>query len=348
MIRETIDLNIFDGLDSINSVGKDDDFSDEDEPKKESNINSNINSNIDTNINIDDNINTNTDTNSNINANTNSSINSNIDANINKNININNDNQSQQKEIINNEKLNENRKIEDEKKDFEKPKEIIKKKEEKKINNKNQNLMINNNYDDENDDDDEDEDEKVVVKEYRKMKKKIIYSLKDDTKFMLIPKERMPSNKYFYLILFAVLGSISIISDIFSMIISNYRTQISFSIIAIFFRLIFISSNIITIKFEFEAVIIAQLVINNCLFFYSVLYIMFLYLNHDNHFSNGFLWFCYIIYFISIGCNFVTIIYLYIKFYNVYASMTEDDIRYLKIFNKRTDSREIQLVEKND
>jgi len=340
MIRETIDLNIFDGLDSINSVGKDDDFSDEDEPQKESKISSNINSNINPNIDSNINIDSNTNSNSNINANT--KINSNIDANINKNI----DNQSQQKEIISNEKLNENRKIEDEKKDFEKPKEITKKKEEKKINNKNQNLMINNNYDDE--DDDEDEDEKVVVKEYRKMKKKIIYSLKDDTKFMLIPKERMPSNKYFYLILFAVLGSISIISDIFSMIISNYKTQISFSILAIFFRLIFISSNIITIKFEFEAVIIAQLVINNCLFFYSVLYIMFLYLNHDNHFSNGFLWFCYIIYFISIGCNFVTIIYLYIKFYNVYASMTEDDIKYLKIFNKRTDSREIQLVEKND
>jgi len=342
MIRETIDLNIFEGLDSINSVGKDDDFSDEDEPQKESKISSNINSNINPNIDSNINIDSNTNSNSNINANT--KINSNIDANINKNI----DNQSQQKEIISNEKLNENRKIEDEKKDFEKPIEIIKKKEEKKINNKNQNLMINNNYDDENDDDDEDEDEKVVVKEYRKMKKKIIYSLKDDTKFMLIPKERMPSNKYFYLILFAVLGSISIISDIFSMIISNYKTQISFSILAIFFRLIFISSNIITIKFEFEAVIIAQLVINNCLFFYSVLYIMFLYLNHDNHFSNGFLWFCYIIYFISIGCNFVTIIYLYIKFYNVYASMTEDDIKYLKIFNKRTDSREIQLVEKND
>ena len=30
------------------------------------------------------------------------------------------------------------------------------------------------------------------------------------------------------------------------------------------------------------------------------------------------------------------------------ASMTEDDIKYLKIFNKRNDSREIQLVEKND
>jgi hypothetical protein len=94
--------------------------------------------------------------------------------------------------------------------------------------------------------------------------------------------------------------------------------------------------------------IIAQLVISNCLFFYGVLYIMFLYLNHDIHFSNGFLWFCYVLYFISIGCNFITIINLYIKFYNVYASMTEDDIKYLKIFNKRNDSREIQLVEKND
>ena len=209
-------------------------------------------------------------------------------------------------------------------------------------------VNYNNNDEDLDEDDDEDEDEKIVVKEFKKMKKKILYSLKDDTKFMLIPKEKMPSNKYFYLILFSVLTSISIISDIFSMIISNYKSQISFSIVAIIFRLIFISSNILAIKFEFEAIIIAQLIINNCLFFYGVLSIMFLYLYHDTHFSNGFLWFCYIFYFISIGCNFLNIIYLYIKFYNVYASMKEDDIKYLKIFNKRNDSREIQLVEKND
>ena len=298
MIRETIDLNIFDGLDSINSVGKDEDFSDEDEPQKESNTN----------------------------------------------ININNDNQSQPKEILKNENKIEIEK-EDEKKDIEKPKEMVKEKEENK---NNENIMINNNDEDLDEDDDEDEDEKVVVKKLKKMKKKIIYSLKDDTKFMLIPKDRMPSNKYFYLILFAVLTSVSIISDIFSMIISNYKSQISFNIAVIIFRLIFISSNIITIKFEFEALIIFQLVINNCLFFYGILYIMFLYLNHDIHFSNGFLWLCYIMYFISIGCNFISIIYLYIKFYNIYASMTEDDIKYLKIFNKRNDSREIQLVEKND
>ena len=336
MIRETIDLNIFDGLDSINSVGKDDDFSDEDEPQKEANINSNTD------------INTNKDINSNTNIDANEDINTNINANINISVNKNNDNQSQQKEIIKNEKLNENkienRKI-DEKK--EKPKEKIKEKEENKINNKN--IVINNNYNDEYlDDDDDNEDEKVVVKKLKKLKKKIIYSVKDDTKFMLIPKERMPSNKYFYLILFAVLSLISIFSDLFSMIIFKYKSQISFSIIAIIFRLIFISSNIITTKFEFEALIIAQIVINNCLFFYGVLYLMFLYLNHDFHFSNGFLWFCYILYFISIACNFINIISLYIKFYNVYASMTEDDIKYLKIFNKRSDSREIQLVEKND
>ena len=298
MKRETIDLNIFDGLDSINSVGKDEDFSDEDEPQKESNTN----------------------------------------------INTNNDNQSQQKEILKNENKIEIEKA-DEKKDIEKPKEIIKEKEENK---KNENLMINNNFDDEDLDEEDDEDEKVVVKQLKKMKKKIIYSLKDDTKFMLIPKEKMPSNKYFYLIIFGILTSLSIISDIFSMIISNYKSQIFFSIIVIIFRIIFISSNIITIKFEFEALIIVQLVINNCLFFYGILYIMFLYLNHDIHFSNGFLWFCYIIYFISISCNFLNIIFLYIKFYNVYASMTEDDIKYLKIFNKRNDSREIQLVEKNN
>ena len=298
MKRETIDLNIFDGLDSINSVGKDEDFSDEDEPQKESNTN----------------------------------------------INTNNDNQSQQKEILKNENKIEIEKA-DEKKDIEKPKEIIKEKEENK---KNENLMINNNFDDEDLDEEDDEDEKVVVKKLKKMKKKIIYSLKDDTKFMLIPKEKMPSNKYFYLIIFGILTSLSIISDIFSMIISNYKSQIFFSIIVIIFRIIFISSNIITIKFEFEALIIVQLVINNCLFFYGILYIMFLYLNHDIHFSNGFLWFCYIIYFISISCNFLNIIFLYIKFYNVYASMTEDDIKYLKIFNKRNDSREIQLVEKNN
>jgi hypothetical protein len=333
MIRETIDLNIFDGLDSINSVGKDDDFSEEDEPQKESNINSNINVNTDINANSNLNENINTDINTNSNINENSNI----------NININNDNQSQKEK---NENRIENEKIED-KKDFGKPKEIIKEKEENKINNNN-NIMINNNYDDQDLNEDDDEDEKIVVKKLKKMKKKIIYSVKDDTKFMLIPKERMPSNKYFYLILFAVLTSASIISDIFSMIISNYKSQISFNIVVIIFRLIFISSNIITIKFEFEALIIAQLVISNCLFFYGVLYIMFLYLNHDIHFSNGFLWFCYVLYFISIGCNFITIINLYIKFYNVYASMTEDDIKYLKIFNKRNDSREIQLVEKND
>ena len=298
MKRETIDLNIFDGLDSINSVGKDEDFSDEDEPQKESNTN----------------------------------------------ININNDNQSQPKEILKNENKIEIEKA-DEKKDIEKPKEMIK---EKKENKKNENIMINNNYDDEDLDEDDDEDEKVVVKKLKKMKKKIIYSLKDDTKFMLIPKEKMPSNKYFYLTIFGILTSLSIISDIFSMIISNYKSQIFFSIIVIIFRIIFISSNIITIKFEFEALIIFQLVINNCLFFYGILYIMFLYLNHDIHFSNGFLWFCYIIYFISISCNFLNIIFLYIKFYNVYASMTEDDIKYLKIFNNRNDSREIQLVEKNN
>ena len=345
MIRETIDLNIFDGLDSINSVGKDDDFSDEDEPQKESNINANINANINTNANINKNAKINTNINSNINTSINTNIN--INTSINANKNMNNDNQPKQKEFLKDENENkiEIRKI-DEKKDFGKPKEIIKEKEENKINNKN--IMVYNNYNDEDLDEDDDEDEKVVVKKLKKMKKKIIYSVKDDTKFMLIPKDRMPSNKYFYLILFAVLTSISIISDIFSMIISNYKSQISFNIAVIIFRLIFISSNIITIKFEFEALIIAQLVINNCLFFYGILYIMFLYLNHDTHFSNGFLWFCYIMYFISIGCNFISIIYLYIKFYNIYASMTEDDIKYLKIFNKRNDSREIQLVEKND
>ena len=345
MIRETIDLNIFDGLDSINSVGKDDDFSDEDEPQKESNINANINANINTNANINKNAKINTNINSNINTSINTNINININTNI--NANINNDNQPKQKEFLKDENENkiEIRKI-DEKKDFGKPKEIIKEKEENKINNKN--IMVYNNYNDDDLDEDDDEDEKVVVKKLKKMKKKIIYSLKDDAKFMLIPKEKMPSNKYFYLIIFGILTSLSIVSDIFSMIISNYKSQIFFSIIVIIFRIIFISSNIITIKFEFEALIIFQLVINNCLFFYGILYIMFLYLNHDIHFSNGFLWFCYIIYFISISCNFLNIIFLYIKFYNVYASMTEDDIKYLKIFNKRNDSREIQLVEKNN
>ena len=50
MIRETIDLNIFGGLDSINSVGKDEDFSGQDEPQKESNINKNTDINSNTNI----------------------------------------------------------------------------------------------------------------------------------------------------------------------------------------------------------------------------------------------------------------------------------------------------------
>ena len=166
---------------------------------------------------------------------------------------------------------------------------------------------------------------------------------------MLLPKEKMPSNKYFYFITFIIFTSISLISDIFSIIISKNGGQITFAIFAILFRLIFPTSYIITFKYEFEFILILQLIINNCLFIYSVLFIIYLEVYHRNNFSDGFLWFCYIFYYLSLAANFINIIFLYAKYYKVYVSMTEDEVKYLKIFNKRNESiSEIQLVEKKE
>lgn len=295
MSRETINPNVLEGLESINSIGRDDEFEGE-LPKNDEKI-------------------------------------------------INEAPQPENKEEIKIEKEEEKEVVQEQIKDNQKeePKKVEKKiveqpkKEEPK--------KDEENLDEE---EDEEEDEKIIVKKINIFKKKLLYSLKDDTKFMILPREKMPSNIYFYFIIFLIFTSISIISDIFSMIISIYKGQIFFVIIAIFFRLIFITSNIITFKFEIEAIIIIQLIINNCLFFYSVLFFIFLIIYHSTNISNGFILFCYIFYGISIGCNFMDILYLYLKYYKIYVSMTEDDIKYLKIFNKRNISlSEIQLVEKN-
>ena len=95
--------------------------------------------------------------------------------------------------------------------------------------------------------------------------------------------------------------------------------------------------------------IILHLIINNCLFFYNVLFVVYLYIYHRSNFSDIFILICYIVYYISIACNFINIIILYAKYYKVYVSMTENDIKYLKIYNKRTSSAsEIQLVERKE
>ena len=164
---------------------------------------------------------------------------------------------------------------------------------------------------------------------------------------MILPREKIPSNSYF--IIFILLTSISIISDIFSIIISKYKGQISCSVIAIIFRLIFVFSYIITLKYEFEAIIIFHLIINNCLFFYSAIFVIYLNIFHKSNFSDIFILFCYILYYTSIACNFINIIILYVKYYKVYASMSEDDRKYLKIYNKRASSvSELELVEKKE
>ena len=293
MNRETINPSIFEGLESINSIERDDEFEGE-LPKNDDKI-------------------------------------------------INEASQPEKKEEIKIEKEKEKEVVQEHIKDNQKeePKKVEKKKVEqpKKEEPKKQ--------EDLDEDDEEEEDEKIIVKKLSIFKKKLIYSLKDDTKFMLLPREKMPSNIYFYFIIFIIFTFLSIISDIFSMVISIYKGQIFFGIIAILFRLIFISSNIITFKYEFEAIIIIQLIINNCLFFYSILFFIFLIIYHNTNFSNQFILFCYIFYGISIGCNFMDILFLYLKYYKIYVSMTEDEIKYLKIFNKRNVSlSEIQLVEK--
>ena len=180
--------------------------------------------------------------------------------------------------------------------------------------NENQKIQVTNfsqkNKKEEEDEDEYDENEKEVVKKYKKIKKKFIYSVKDDLKFMLLPKENMISNFYLYFFIFIILTTISIISDIFSMIISCYGGQIFLAIIAILLRLIFISSYIITIKYEFEFILIVHLIINNCLFCYSVLFLFYLNIYHKAYLSGNFIWFCIFLYYISILCNFINIIVL--------------------------------------
>ncbi len=315
MNRETINLNIFEGIDSINSLGKEEDFEEEKIPKKENN-----------------------------------------------NIKEEKKEEEKKEEEKNKEEKQSNKEQEKKEENYKKEEQIInhqEKEKEKKIKeeiintkkeqNKEENKGDTNENEDEDEDDEEEEDEKIVVKEYKKIKKKLIYSLKDDTKFMLLPKEKMPSNKYFYFITFIIFTSISLISDIFSIIISKNGGQITFAIFAILFRLIFPTSYIITFKYEFEFILILHLIINNCLFVYGVLFIIYLEVHHRNNFSDVFLWFCYIFYYLSLAANFINIIFLYVKYYKVYISMTEDDLKYLKIFNKRNESiSEIQLVEKKE
>ena len=289
MNRETININVLDGIDSINSLGNDD-FYDDTKEKEEKFIN-----------------------------------------NIKK--------EEPLKEKI----VNDERKIENEKN------ENIEKKDEKIVNNKDEKINekekenivkeikkeeIKSIEEEDDDDVEEDEDETIIEKKINRIKTKLIYSLKDDIKFMKIPEGKMPNNK-FYLIIFSILTSISIIGDIFSTTISEYKGQISCAVFAIILRIIFILSNLITLKYEFEAILLFQLIINNCLCFYSVLFIIYLNIYHRESVSDEFIWFCYIFYYISIGCNFINIIYLYSKFFRVYVSMTEDDIKYLKIYNKR-------------
>ena len=318
MNRETINSSIFDGLDSINSVGYNDDF-EEEKPKKEIIVSENENI---PQVNKEPRIETQ---------------------------NIDNQNQMQEEKKLEEQMIKNEKQIEEKKEILEKPKENKEKEIKKDITKeKEKEKEKEEDNDDDIDEDDDDDDENVVERKLKKITKKIMYSFKDDINFMLLPSDRMPSNILLYFILFTVLSSISVISDIFSMIISLYKGQIFFGIIALLFRLIFILSNIITFKFEFQAIIIFQLIINNCLFFYSVSFIIFLFDNHKTNFSEGFIFFCNIFYLISILCNLVNIIFLFIKYYNVYASMTSDEIKYLKIFNKRTDSTEIQLVEKHE
>lgn len=301
MNRETINANIFEGLDSINSLGKDD--YEEDMPQNIKKTNENGKEPIKKEIIKTEN----------------------------KNLEVpKKELNKEKKEIINEEELK---------------KEELKKEELKKKQLKKEEQIIK----EEEDEEDDDDDEKIVVKKLKKIKNKLIYSFKDDIKFMLLPKEKIKIKLYFYFILFIILTSISIISDIFSIIISKYKGQIIFSIIAILLRLFFISSNIITLKYEFEAIIIFQLILNNCLFFYNVLLIIHLKIYHNDATSENFILFCYILNYLSVACIFINIIYLYIKYNKVYVSMTENDIEYLKIYNKRnTDSTEIQLVEKNN
>ena len=317
MNRETINSSIFDGLDSINSVGYNDDF-EEEKPKKEIIVSENENI---PQVNKEPRIETQ---------------------------NIDNQNQMQEEKKLEEQMIKNEKQIEEKKEILEKPKENKEKEIKKDITKEKEKEKEKEEDNDDDIDEDDDDDENVVERKLKKITKKIMYSFKDDINFMLLPSDRMPSNILLYFILFTVLTSISIISDIFSMIISIYKGQIFFGIIALLFRLIFILSNIITFKFEFQAIIIFQLIINNCLFFYSVSFIIFLFNNHKTNFSEGFIFFCNIFYLISILCNLVNIIFLFIKYYNVYASMTSDEIKYLKIFNKRTDSTEIQLVEKHE
>ena len=315
MNRETINSSIFDGLDSINSVGYNDEF-EEEKPKKEIKVSENENI---PQVNKEPRIETQ---------------------------NIDNQNQMQEEKKLEEQMIKNEKQIEEKKEILEKPKENKEKEIKKDITKEKEKEKEKEEDNDDDIDEDDDDDENVVERKLKKITKKIMYSFKDDINFMLLPSDRMPSNILLYFILFTVLSSISVISDIFSMIISLYKGQIFFGIIALLFRLIFILSNIITFKFEFQAIIIFQLIINNCLFFYSVSFIIFLFDNHKTNFSEGFIFFCNIFYLISILCNLVNIILLFIKYYNVYASMTSDEIKYLKIFNKRTDSTEIQLVEK--
>ena len=284
MMRETININVLDGIDSINSLGNED-FYDDTDTKEEPEVK------------------------------------------IEKKEEV----QNKKAEQIENKKDEKNNEKDKEKNEEKFEKEV--KKEETKSNDE---------------DEDEVENEKIIEKKLDIIKAKLIYSLKDDIKFMRLPEGKMPSNKNFYLILFTVLTSISIISDIFSTIISEYKGQISCAVFAILFRGIFISSNFITIKYEFQALLMFQLILNNCLCCYSVLFIIYLNIYHRESFSNKFIWFCYIFYYISIGCNFINIIYLYIKYFKVYVSMTEDDIKYLRIYNKRTTVNEMQLIDKKE
>lgn len=322
MNRETRNSNLLDGLHSINTIG-DEDFLDI--PLNMQTTNENEKNFIKQEIIKTENIKTNEQ----------------------NEVEIgeikNNDELTQEKEFkVKEESRKENLKNEDLKEELKK--EQIKKKEQLNKE-KNENKEVGNGDEDENED--EDDDETIIEKKMRKIKEKFVYSIKDDIFFMVIPKEKISINLCYYFILFIIFTSISIISDIFSIIISYYKGQIFYNIITIFLRLFFISSNIITFKYEFEAIILFQLIINNFLFFSNVCFSIFLTIHHNLDYSKVFIVFCYLLCYISIGCNFINIIFLYIKYYKVYASMTENDKEYLKIYNKRNiTSTEIQLIEK--